>query len=192
MYTDLYVFDDYLADPTLHRKSLIKEADFSAGDDQFTLTHQSAAAVHVEKLSERFEHRDVEVLESYIQVYPEYFSSGKYVECLNDDPSCFMGVLFLNLNPPKHAGLAIFQSKETNKNNQTHLDSKEVKELHGRWATNPTRWDKALIVPEKYNRLVVFNSNLFFGLDPKDGYGDAITSARMVERILFKVDQGDL
>jgi len=130
-----------------------------------------------------------------------------FEQWIHTDPTApWAAIVFMNPHPPEGYGTAFWKHKETGtykmpmkhcrsfpEYNDELIQSKlglknwaEVrKEIIYKDGLDESKWELDVFVPGKYNRLVIFNPQLWHSHMPKDNFGSSKDNARLVQLFFF-------
>jgi len=208
---NVIIYDDFYKDPDTIRKWALDASILPVENKTYPgIMTETFLPVEVPELFRSLVGTDIYYRnESKVGWFGEFRISqyqDEFEQWIHADPtSPWAGIIFMNPDPPKSYGTAFWKHKKTGttkapmKHCRSHpeydteaiqkmgyKDWNEVRsELICKDGLDESKWEQTLFIPGVYNRLVLFNSQLWHSHMPKENFGDSKENARMVQLFFF-------
>ena len=204
MPTSLIVIDDFLPEPHTVRKSAL-ELEYPELDAATPYAGlNSGRRVRIPGLDEEISRivgeRVVSTPESFHAVCRIAFAGSAGRNEVHVDPGQWSGILYLSL--PEHCigGTEFYRHIPSNSERvpMTHAEQQAMgvrsfqdvlEKVIRPDGNDPTKWERIMQVPMRFNRLVMFRPWLWHNAGP--GFGDKLENARLVYLLFFDAVRSD-
>ncbi|MEP3226875.1 MAG: DUF6445 family protein [Parasphingorhabdus sp.] len=194
----LLIIDDFLSDPDVARKAAMAlDYDPTRKEGNYP-GHISTQSLVIKGLQKR--------VSDIINVPVEPAKGTSHGHCritvkgdkgrsgVHIDPAFYSGILYLSLPEHSAGGTEFFRHKRTGLDrvptdslgivNAGYADINAlIADIVNRDTRNPSKWRREMVVPMRYNRLILFSPWLFHNSGP--AFGTNIENGRLVQLMFF-------
>ncbi len=169
-FNSLMIFDGVIPNPDKYVENILSK-DFENFNDQVN-TFKGIQLIEDEFVSSflKYNLNDAEVVYNFARKSPENQEEPNFIH--SDKNMCdYVAILYLNKEFPKEAGTTLYE----NVHSSSMIDREEDNKL----------FEKSISVYMKYNRMIVFPSDLYHSRNLKENFGSGDKS-RLVQVIFLK------
>lgn len=204
MLPNLCIFDNFLKDPHAARRraiDLVRNPQVNHGNYAGQL---SSEPLCIEGLSENVSRRLNVALEPAPGTSHDHcrltLKSDRGKSGVHIDPCDYSGILFLSETTGAKGGTDFFRHRRTGLDfipkRATDIAAAGYNDVNAliedtvnRDTALPSKWERVMRVPIRFNRLILFNPWMFHNAGP--GFGDDAETGRLVHLMFFRHASGD-
>lgn len=198
MLPSFIAIDDFLKDPDLARNQaigLLKSPMMNKGNYPGTMTSKPLSLAGIDEAVSRIVRMKLGPMKNSLHGHCRLtLRSDKGRSGVHIDPAHYSGILFLTRDEHCKGGTDFFRHKRTGLervprtaselNQSGYTDpNKLIEDVVNKDSLVPTRWERVMRIPMKFNRLILFSPWLFHNSAP--GFGNSAEDGRLICTLFF-------
>jgi len=172
-----HIIDNFYPDPLAVRNEILKTATWS------TRMRRYSGFNSLESFQDVFVKTKIESFLK-VNITSRFFGTTRTTPYRKDwisnyihtDGGTWVGVLYLNPNPPKENGTLVFRNKVTGS-----IQAEDEVGTTPEGTNDLNKWDIVFNCEGIFNRLFILRSNVWHGSLPKNGFGETLENSRLVQ-----------